>query len=70
MPRKRVKKLRCPICRKEVKLTDPNAPFCSDRCRTIDLGNWAGGAYVVSSPTTDGEDPIREDTGEDSDQDG
>ena len=69
MPRKRVTKVRCPICKKEVKLTGPNSPFCSDRCRTIDLGNWAGGAYVVSSPVTDGENPIRDDTQEDSDKD-
>jgi len=69
MPRTRVTKLRCPICKKEVKLTDPSAPFCSDRCRTIDLGNWASGAYVISSPVTDGEDSIPEETREDSDKD-
>ena len=28
-------------------------PFCSDRCRRIDLGKWASGAYVVSSPVHD-----------------
>jgi hypothetical protein len=25
-------------------------PFCSDRCRLIDLGNWASGKYVISTP--------------------
>jgi endogenous inhibitor of DNA gyrase (YacG/DUF329 family) len=25
-------------------------PFCSDRCRIIDLGNWATGKYVISTP--------------------
>lgn len=65
MPRKRATKLRCPICKKEVDLTDPNSPFCSDRCRTIDLGKWASGGYVISSPVTDADDPIREDTPED-----
>ena len=25
-------------------------PFCSDRCRIIDLGNWASEKYVISSP--------------------
>ncbi len=29
---------------------DPNMPFCSDRCRVIDLGNWASETYVISSP--------------------
>jgi endogenous inhibitor of DNA gyrase (YacG/DUF329 family) len=28
-------------------------PFCSERCRLIDLGKWATGQYVVSSPVTD-----------------
>ncbi len=25
-------------------------PFCSDRCRVIDLGNWASEKYVISKP--------------------
>jgi uncharacterized protein len=40
----------CPICKKPVKLKDPEAPFCSERCREIDLGNWATGKYVISTP--------------------
>ena len=39
--------VRCPICSKEVFLDDPNMPFCSDRCRVIDLGNWASEKYVI-----------------------
>jgi uncharacterized protein len=61
MPRKRTVKLRCPICKKSVKSTDPDFPFCSERCRTIDLGKWASGAYVISSPVTDANESIRED---------
>ncbi len=60
MPRKRTLKLRCPICKKAVKNSDPDFPFCSDRCRTIDLGKWASGAYVIPSPVTDTDEPIRE----------
>jgi uncharacterized protein len=30
-------------------------PFCSDRCRSIDLGKWASGGYVVSTAITDPE---------------
>ena len=41
---------RCPICRKEVAFDDSNMPFCSDRCRVIDLGNWATEKYVIASP--------------------
>jgi len=25
-------------------------PFCSDRCRIIDLGDWASEKYVISTP--------------------
>jgi len=65
MPRKRATKVRCPICKKELKLTDANAPFCSDRCRLIDLGKWASGGYVISSPVTDAEEGINDTTPED-----
>lgn len=43
--------LTCPICKREVAADDPNMPFCSDRCRTIDLGNWASEKYVISKPS-------------------
>ena len=42
--------MKCPICRKEVQFDDPFMPFCSDRCRLVDLGNWASEKYVISSP--------------------
>jgi uncharacterized protein len=48
-----VKRLRCPICKKAVSAKKPDFPFCSERCRTVDLGKWASGAYVISSPVTD-----------------
>ncbi len=65
MPRKRSLKLRCPICKKTVKSTDPDFPFCSDSCRLIDLGKWASGAYVIASPIADADEPIRESNPED-----
>ena len=46
-------KLKCPICKKAVTSKDAEFPFCSDRCRLIDLGKWASGAYVISSPVQD-----------------
>lgn len=46
--------MRCPICKKPVSLDSPESPFCSDRCRTIDLGKWSSEEYVISSPA----DPI------------
>ncbi len=61
MPRKRQIKLRCPICKKPVKSADADFPFCSERCRLIDLGKWASGAYVIASPVNDAEAAIPED---------
>jgi endogenous inhibitor of DNA gyrase (YacG/DUF329 family) len=69
MPRKRTLKLRCPICKKNVKSGDLEFPFCSDRCRTIDLGKWASGAYVIPSPVTDADELIPDKTPEDQDED-
>ena len=43
----------CPICRKSVALTDPVSPFCSERCRLLDLGNWASGRYTIPVPRSD-----------------
>jgi uncharacterized protein len=43
-------KVSCPICKKAVKLGSEDFPFCSDRCRNIDLGNWATEKYVISEP--------------------
>jgi endogenous inhibitor of DNA gyrase (YacG/DUF329 family) len=40
----------CPICKKEVAEGDAEFPFCSERCRIIDLGNWASGKYVIPGP--------------------
>jgi endogenous inhibitor of DNA gyrase (YacG/DUF329 family)/REP element-mobilizing transposase RayT len=56
MPRKRVPSLRCPTCKKLVLRTDPEFPFCSERCRLIDLGKWASGGYVISTPIIDPEE--------------
>ena len=68
MPRKRTVKLRCPICKKVVKNTDPEFPFCSDRCRTVDLGKWSSGDYVISSPVQDAEESIQDIAPEDLDR--
>jgi hypothetical protein len=47
---KKLKTLRCPTCRTIVLAGSEDFPFCSDRCRVIDLGKWASGGYVISSP--------------------
>ena len=68
MPRKRSFKLRCPICKKPVTNAAPDFPFCSERCRTIDLGKWASGAYVISSPVKDAEEGIHDRDPEDAEE--
>jgi uncharacterized protein len=62
MPRARKIKIKCPICKKPVSRENADFPFCGDRCRLIDLGKWASGAYVISSPVTDISDGIDENT--------
>ncbi|HWP85620.1 MAG TPA: DNA gyrase inhibitor YacG [Terriglobia bacterium] len=41
---------KCPICGRPVAVSDPLLPFCSERCRLLDLGNWASGRYVIAGP--------------------
>ena len=53
--KKSAKLLRCPTCGMLVRANDEDFPFCSDRCRTIDLGKWASGAYKISSAVVDPE---------------
>jgi len=47
-------KLKCPICKQLVDSeTNPEFPFCSERCRERDLGNWAMEKYKVAVPMMD-----------------
>lgn len=45
--------LHCPICKKPVLTADGDFPFCSERCRIMDLGKWASGDYRITSPVLD-----------------
>lgn len=53
-------KLNCPTCKKIVVWTDafPHRPFCSDRCRLIDLGEWASENHKIAGA------PLNENTAE------
>jgi len=43
-----LKTVRCPRCRKETAWEgNPDRPFCSERCRLVDLAAWADGEYRV-----------------------
>jgi hypothetical protein len=48
--------MRCPICRKPVTMEGAESPFCSERCRLLDLGNWASERYVIAAPLEDSDD--------------
>jgi endogenous inhibitor of DNA gyrase (YacG/DUF329 family) len=50
---KKLTTLRCPTCKTVVLVSNESFPFCSDRCRVIDLGKWASEGYVISSPIHD-----------------
>jgi endogenous inhibitor of DNA gyrase (YacG/DUF329 family) len=43
----------CPICGKPA--TPDSQPFCSERCRDVDLNRWLSGSYTI--PGRDDEDP-------------
>jgi endogenous inhibitor of DNA gyrase (YacG/DUF329 family) len=41
---------KCPICKKPVEMKDnPHRPFCSERCKLLDFGNWVDENYSVPS---------------------
>ena len=61
---------RCPVCDGHVDLEKtPTVPFCSDRCRLIDLGRWLDETYAVPErqkpgrAAADGDDPDADDEG-------
>jgi uncharacterized protein len=46
----------CPICKKGVETSsgrNPYRPFCSERCRLVDLGSWLDGERRISSPLSE-----------------
>jgi len=47
-------KIKCPQCRKETTWTNnPDRPFCSERCRMLDLGQWADEEYRIAGRSQD-----------------
>jgi uncharacterized protein len=53
--KKQLRTLHCPTCGMLVQPKGEDFPFCSDRCRKIDLGKWVMGAYKITSPVIDPE---------------
>jgi len=42
--------INCPTCKKEILWNNdfPSKPFCSERCKLIDLGDWASAAHAIA----------------------
>jgi endogenous inhibitor of DNA gyrase (YacG/DUF329 family) len=50
-------RMRCPRCRRETTWEDnPWRPFCSERCKLIDLGQWVSEGYRI--PSVEDQDQI------------
>ena len=64
-------KVTCPQCKKKTIYDKDNAfrPFCSERCKLIDLGAWANQEYVISRSILNPEYSIDEKTSNDEDFD-
>ncbi|HXJ32605.1 MAG TPA: DNA gyrase inhibitor YacG [Candidatus Eisenbacteria bacterium] len=49
---------RCPICRREiVSKEEPHRPFCSERCRLLDLSAWISDRYRIAGEPLSARDP-------------
>jgi len=50
-----MKKVTCPTCGKPVEWSTKARfkPFCSERCKLIDLGDWASGEHRIAGEQTD-----------------
>lgn len=63
MQGKTAKTYKCPQCGKEtVWEGNPFRPFCSERCKLIDLGSWASGEYRIAGGKKPEEEPEHDDT--------
>ena len=49
----------CPVCGRRTEYAPTNRwrPFCSERCKLIDLGQWASDGYAIPGDPPDPEDP-------------
>ena len=51
----RAKPKRCPVCGKPT--AEGSRPFCSERCRQVDLGRWLSGDYAIPAlPDEEGDE--------------
>lgn len=49
--------MKCPQCGKKIKNPKlPSRPFCSDRCKLLDLGQWLSGEYRIAAVETEADE--------------
>lgn len=50
-------KVKCPTCEKESEWNEknPDRPFCSERCKLIDLGQWAAEEHAIPGKSVEEE---------------
>jgi endogenous inhibitor of DNA gyrase (YacG/DUF329 family) len=50
--------LKCPTCKQDVlpRARNPAFPFCSQRCREVDLGRWLGEEFRIPASAAEDED--------------
>ena len=60
--------VKCPTCRREVEWTAASQyrPFCSDRCRLIDLGAWLTEQHKIPDQPGSAQDQLQSDSAEES----
>lgn len=55
--------VKCPTCRSATQWEgNPYRPFCSERCKLIDLGKWLNEAYRIPAEEDESEGPSEFDT--------
>ena len=55
-------KIICPICKKATTWEEnPSKPFCSERCKLIDLGKWVSEDYRIEGEKADEEQKANDD---------
>lgn len=61
-------RIKCPVCKKTTTWKEnPNRPFCSEKCKLLDLGKWAAEEYKVPGENIGGRDAEEELTTEETD---
>lgn len=51
--------MHCPVCERETtRKGNPYRPFCSERCKLIDLDNWLSAQYRISAAADTAETPL------------